>query len=530
MALRDQTARDGVFGLYDIAIVGGGINGCGIARDAAGRGLSVYLCEQSDLASGTSSASTKLLHGGLRYLERYEFRLVREALIEREIVWRMAPHIVRPLRFVLPYSDMTRPRWVLRLGLFLYDHLGGRELLPPTRVLDLLKDEAGEPLKPSFRADAFEYSDCWIDDARLVALNAQDAADRGATIRTRVKAVAAIRGPDYWSVTTEDRRTGERATVSARILINAAGPWVEEVLNGLHRSPSGDVRLVQGSHIVVPRFYDHDRCYILQVPDKRVIFAIPYEDDFTLIGTTDRDYAGDPAEVSASDEEIAYLCKAASRYFARPLTPSDVVWSFSGVRPLHADGANDAQAVTRDYVLDFDDKDGAPLLSIFGGKITTYRRLAEHVLERLGPHLGAEARAVGRWTGKVPLPGGDFPALGFSAVADDLARRYGWLSGEEARRLARGYGTRARRILGEAKDKASLGRDFGAGLSEAEVCYLMREEFAREAEDVLWRRSKLGLRLSKEEAAALQSFMTDKITRRMESVAVEAAYSSGRFA
>ena len=514
--------------LYDIAIIGGGVNGCGVARDAAGRGLSVYLCEQGDLASGTSSASTKLLHGGLRYLERHEFRLVREALIEREIVWRMAPHIVRPLRFVLPHSNMTRPRWLLRLGLFLYDHLGGRELLPPTRVLDLSKDEAGQSLKSSFRADAFEYSDCWIDNSRLVALNARDAADRGATVSTRVKAVAAERRPDRWSLTMEDQRTGDRATVKARILVNAAGPWVDEVLSDLHRGPSRDVRLVQGSHIVVRRLYDHERCYILQNPDKRVIFVIPYEDDFTLIGTTDRDYAGDPAKVFASEDEIVYLCEAASRYFAAPIAPRDIVWSYSGVRPLYADGADDAQAVTRDYVLEVEDKGGAPLISIFGGKITTYRRVAEQVLDKLAPHLSAEARAVGRWTGKVPLPGGDFPALGFSALVDDLARRYRWLSAEEARRLARNYGTRARRILGEAKDKSSLGRDFGAGLSEAEVRYLMREEFARGAEDVIWRRSKLGLRLSKEEVAALQTFMADTISRRPPSEPVEAAHGSGR--
>ena len=513
---------------YDMAIIGGGVNGCGIARDAAGRGLSVYLCEQGDLAGGTSSASTKLLHGGLRYLEHYEFRLVREALIEREVVWRMAPHIVRPLRFVLPHSDMTRPRWMLQLGLFLYDHLGGRELLPGTRVLDLKKDAAGKPLNPSFRADAFEYSDCWIDDARLVALNARDAADRGAAIRTRVKAVAGERRSDGWSLTTENQRTGARATVDARILINAAGPWVDAVLEDLRRARPHDLRLVQGSHIVVRRLYDHDRCYILQNPDKRVTFAIPYEDDFTLIGTTDRDYSGDPAKVSASNEEIAYLCEAAGRYFASPVTPSDVVWSYSGVRPLSADGADDAQSVTRDYVLELDDKEGAPLLSIFGGKITTYRRLAEHALDKLAPHLSAEARAVGSWTGRVPLPGGDFPVLGLSALADELVRRCRWLDEVEARRLARSYGTRARLILGDAKDRASLGRDFGAGLSEAEVRYLMREEFAENAEDVIWRRSKLGLRLTPAEVEALETFMLGAASRPSPRASVKAAETLGR--
>ena len=498
--------------VYDIAIIGGGVNGCGIARDAAGRGLSVYLCEQGDLAGATSSASTKLLHGGLRYLEYYEFRLVREALAEREVVWRMAPHIVRPLRFVVPHTNATRPRWMVRLGLFLYDHLGGRELLPPTRVLDLTTDPAGEPLKPGAR-HGFEYSDCWVDDARLVALNARDAADRGATIRTRVKAVAARRQPGAWSITTEDQRTGERAVVAAKILVNATGPWVEKVLSDLSRPRSNDVRLVQGSHIVVRRLYEHDRCYVLQNPDKRVVFVIPYEDDFTLIGTTDRDYAGDPAKVSASDEEIDYLCEATNRYFASPIARSDVVWSFSGVRPLYSDGAGDAQAATRDYVLELDDEGGPPILSIFGGKITTYRRLAEHALEKLAPHLSDECRLVGSWTGGVPLPGGDFPTRGLGALVDDLARRYPWLDPAEAQRFARSYGTRAQRILDGAKARAALGRDFGAGLSEAEVRYLMREEFAQAAEDVLWRRSKLGLRLSNHQAEALQTFMKEQRDR-----------------
>ncbi len=499
-------------GLYNIAIIGGGVNGCGVARDAAGRGLSVYLCEQGDLAGGTSSASTKLLHGGLRYLELYQFRLVREALAEREIVWRMAPHIVRPLRFVLPHGYATRPRWMVRLGLFVYDHLGGRELLPPARALDLSTDPAGAPLKSGLRY-GFEYSNCWIDDARLVVLNARDAADRGATIHTRMKAVAAERRSGAWSLTTQDQRTGERATVAARILVNAAGPWVGEALSRLRLPHAGGVRLVQGSHIVVRRLYEHDRCYIFQNPDRRVTFAIPFEDDFTLIGTTERDYAGDPARVSVSDEEIDYLCLAASRYFASPVAPSDVVWSYSGVRPLTADGTQDAQAATRDYLLELDARAGAPILSIFGGKITTYRRLAEHALGKLAPYLNDEGRAMGEWTGRAPLPGGDFPVLGFAALKDDLARRYPWLGAGEAGRLARSYGTRAERILAGAKDRASLGRDFGAGLSEAEVRYLMREEFAREAEDVVWRRTKLGLRLSGKEVEALRAFMMEETDR-----------------
>jgi glycerol-3-phosphate dehydrogenase len=493
---------------FDLAIIGGGINGCGIARDAAGRGLSVYLCEQADLASGTSSAATKLIHGGLRYLEYFEFRLVREALMEREILWRMAPHIIWPLRFVLPHHKGLRPAWLLRLGLFLYDHLGTRRLLPPTRVLDLTRDGAGEPLKPGAYVRGFEYSDCWVEDARLVALNARDAAERGATIRTRTQAIAAERKADHWRLTVQNRRNGRKETIRARIVVNAAGPWVGDVLAMTsNRNAAVSVRLVQGSHIVVRRLFAHDRCYIFQNADNRIIFAIPYEHDFTLIGTTDRDYAGDPADVTAAPAEIDYLCKAASEYFAHPITPADVVWSYSGVRPLFDDGAGAAQAATRDYVLELDERDGAPLLSIFGGKITTYRRLAQQALSKLEPYLGAEARAKRDWSGTVALPGGDFPMQGFEPLLADLMRDYPWLEPSQGRRLARAYGTRARMILGTATDRSALGRDFGGGLSEAEVGYLMREEWAEEAADVVWRRSKLGLRLTKDETAALDLFM-----------------------
>jgi len=500
---------------YDIAIIGGGVNGCGVARDAAGRGLKVYLCEQDDLASGTSSAATKLIHGGLRYLEYYEFRLVREALLERERLWAIAPHIVRPLRFVLPHHKGLRPAWILRVGLFLYDHLGGRRLLPATRTLDLTKDAAGAALKKGEFRLGFEYSDCFVDDARLVALNARDAADRGATIRTRTKAVTADRGPDLWSLTTEDRRGPTRETIRARILVNAAGPWVADVAKITKRSDArAGVRLVQGSHIVVPKLYDHDRCYIFQNADNRIIFAIPYEGDFTLIGTTDRDYVGDPAKAKASEEEIAYLCAAASEYFAKPIAPSEVVWTYSGVRPLYDDGASEAQAATRDYVLELDES-GAPLMSIFGGKITTYRRLAEHVLEKLRPHIGAAADKRG-WTQNAALPGGDFPMLGVDALANEVQRAHPWLDPREARRLVSAYGTKAKEILMGAAGRAFLGRDFGAGLSEAEVDYLMREEWAEQAKDVLWRRSKLGLRLSQDEIAALEAFMAERRSRPAE--------------
>jgi glycerol-3-phosphate dehydrogenase len=496
--------------MYDLAVIGGGINGCGIARDAAGRGLSVYLCEQGDLASGTSSAATKLIHGGLRYLEYFEFRLVREALMEREVLWRMAPHIIWPLRFVLPYHKGLRPAWMLRIGLFLYDHMGGRKLLPPTKTLDLTRDAAGQPLKPGVYRRGFEYSDCWVEDARLVALNARDAQDRGATIRTRTKAMATERGADTWQITTENSRNGQRETVRARILVNAAGPWVADVLAlTLGRDAPADVRLVQGSHIVVPKLFDHGRCYIFQNADNRIIFAIPYERDFTLIGTTDLDYVGDPSKVAASKEEVEYLCAAASEYFAQAVEPKDVVWTYSGVRPLYDDGANAAQATTRDYVLELDEA-AAPLLSVFGGKITTYRRLALHVLEKLGHHLSPEARARHDWSASAPLPGGDFPVQGFESLLADMERDYPWLDALQCRRLARAYGTRARRILGMATGKAALGRDFGAGLSEIEVLYLMREEWAEEAADVIWRRSKLGLRLTSSQIKALDNFMTEQ--------------------
>jgi glycerol-3-phosphate dehydrogenase len=494
--------------IFDFAIIGGGINGCGIARDAAGRGLSVYLCEQADLASGTSSASTKLIHGGLRYLEYREFRLVREALIEREVLWKLAPHLIRPLRFVLPHQKGLRPAWMLRLGLALYDHMGGRKLLPPTRVIDLSTDVAGAPLKPGEYRRGFEYSDCWVDDARLVALNARDAADRGAVIRTRTKAISAERGAKEWTLMTEDTRSGHRETIRARILINAAGPWVGKVLaEVLPRNHSASVRLVQGSHIVVPRLYEHERCYMFQNTDNRIIFVIPYEEDFTLIGTTDRDFKGDPGQVTASADEINYLCVTASEYFAKPVLPEHVVWTYSGVRPLYDDGAAEAQAATRDYVLDLEERDGAPLLSIFGGKITTYRRLAQQALAKLGPHLSAAVHEMRNWSSTQPLPGGDFPVEGYEALCLEVAGRYPWLALPTVRRLVRSYGTTSYKILQSATNMAALGRHFGAGLTEAEVKHLVEDEWAEEAGDILWRRSKLGLRLSALQSAELGTFL-----------------------
>lgn len=492
--------------VYDLAVIGGGVNGCGIARDAAGRGASVVLFEQGDLAGATSSASTKLIHGGLRYLEHYEFRLVREALMEREVLWSIAPHIIRPLRFVLPHHAGLRPAWLLRLGLFLYDHLGGRKLLPATRTLDLTRDPAGAPLRPDFTR-AFEYSDCWVEDSRLVVLNALDAAERGADIRPGFRVLSAERGPDYWTVEVERTEDGARETVRARVLVNAAGPWVHQVLANIVRAnEEANVRLVQGSHIVVRRLFEHDRAYIFQNADGRIIFAIPYERDFTLIGTTDRDYRGAPDKVAASEEEIAYLCTAASEYLKKPVTPADVVWTYSGVRPLYDDGASKAQEATRDYVLELDAAEGKPaILSVFGGKITTYRRLADHAIQKLKDYLpGADKPS---WTGETPLPGGDFAVTDQPRVVAQVLRAYPFLDSGLARRLVVAYGTRALRLLGGARIADDLGRVFGADLTEAEVLYLMREEWARTAADILWRRSKLGLRFSADEARALDAYM-----------------------
>jgi glycerol-3-phosphate dehydrogenase len=497
--------------IFDLAIIGGGVNGCGIARDAAGRGNSVFLCEMNDLASGTSSWSTKLVHGGLRYLEYYEFRLVREALIEREILWQIAPHIIRPLRFVLPHHAGLRPAWLLRLGLFLYDHIGGRNLLPPTRSVDLSTDAVGRPLMPGRYVRGFEYSDCFVDDARLVVLTARDAADRGADIRTRTRAVEIRQTDGIWHVTVENAASKARSEIRARVLVNAGGPWVEQVLaTGAGVNARAKVRLVQGSHIVVRRLYEHDRAYMFQNADGRIVFVIPYQDDFTLIGTTDRDYHGDPAKVKATTEDIRYLCNAVSEYLAKPVVPEDVVWDYAGVRPLYDDGASEAKAATRDYVFELDTPGGAPLLSIYGGKITTYRRLAEEALERLEPYLGGNAKAREGWTGKSPLPGGNMDVSALPALTAELQRNCPFLSQEHASRLAHAYGTRAAKILGNAKSLADLGQHFGATLTAAEVSYLMMWEWAVSADDIVWRRSKLGLRLSAAEIATIDEWIATK--------------------
>ncbi len=485
---------------FDLAVIGGGINGIGIARDAAGRGLSVLVLEQGDLAGATSSASTKLIHGGLRYLEYYAFRLVRESLEEREVLWRAAPHIAGPMRFVLPHHPGLRPRWMIRAGLFLYDHLGGRKILPPTRTLDLRRDPAGAPLRPQFTT-GFEYSDCWVDDARLVVLNARDAAAHGADIRTRTRCVAARGDGGVWRLGLEDG--GE---AQARVLVNAGGPFVAQILSSvLRHNTVTRIRLVKGSHIVVPKLYAHDRCYIFQNADGRVCFAIPYHDDFTLIGTTDEDYAGDPAAVTASVEEERYLCAAVSEYFRAPVDPASIVWRYAGVRPLRDDGASKAQEATRDYVLELQQGAGeAPVLSVFGGKLTTYRRLAEAAMAKLAPFFPGMR---GAWTAGAALPGGDFPYDGLGAVQADLQRRYPFVAEATARRLVRSYGTLAAEMLGDARGGGDLGRVIGADLSEREVDWLGRTEWARTADDVLWRRSKLGLRFGAAETAGLEAYL-----------------------
>ncbi|WP_132256265.1 glycerol-3-phosphate dehydrogenase [Methylobacterium segetis] len=498
-------------GEVDLLVIGGGINGTGIARDAAGRGLRVMLCEQGDLAEATSSASTKLIHGGLRYLEQYEFRLVREALAERERLLRLAPHIIWPLRFVLPHDAGLRPAWMLRLGLFLYDHLSRLVSLPASESVDLRRSGLGAPLQDRLTR-GFAYSDCWVEDSRLVVLNARDAADRGAELRTRTRVEAAERvgtgAQAAWIARLSDLGTGRTFRLRARIIVNAAGPWVAGVLGGTLGLPArAGLRLVKGSHIVVPQLYPGAQAYILQQPDRRIIFAIPYERDFTLIGTTDVPYDGAPGPVTISAEETEYLCACINRSFRSRIGPADVVWSYSGVRPLYDDAAADASAVTRDYVLDLADRDGgAPVLSVFGGKITTYRRLAEHALEKLRPYCPGLGPA---WTGGAALPGGDiagadFAGADFAAFAGLLAGRHPFLPTETAHRLARAYGTRAERILSGARNLADLGEGFEAGLTAAEIAYLRREEWARTAEDILWRRTKLGLRTSREGVARLE--------------------------
>ncbi|NSX55154.1 glycerol-3-phosphate dehydrogenase [Parasulfitobacter algicola] len=514
--------------IFDLFIIGGGVNGCGIARDATGRGLKVALAEMNDLGWATSSSSTKLFHGGLRYLEYFEFRLVREALIERETLLRAMPHISWPMRFVLPYhKDMRfegdtptskllslvmpwmkgrRPKWLIRLGLLMYDNMGGRKILPATRRVDLTTDPAGAPLQDRFQ-NAFEYSDCWIEDSRLVVLNARDAEVRGAKIMTRTKVISADRLDDYWQITVEN--DGVEAVFKAKALVNAGGPWVEDVIRNTVRINSTEgVRLVRGSHIVTKRLFDHDRCYFFQGEDGRIIFAIPYETDFTLIGTTDAEHTDANIKPQISDIERDYLLKFASGYFKKPVTQDDIVWTYSGVRPLYDDGAKSATAATRDYVLSLDDT-GVPLLNVFGGKITTYRKLAEHAVQKLQPFF---PDSTGDWTAGVALPGGDFPVEGVAEQIKKLNTDYPFLSDRWALRLIRAYGTDAWDVLGDARAADNLAPDFGGTLTGAEVRWLIAREYVQTAEDVLWRRSKLGLRVSKDQVTELKKFIAENRT------------------
>jgi glycerol-3-phosphate dehydrogenase len=523
--VREETTTD----IADVFVIGGGINGCGIARDAAGRGLKVVLAEMNDLASATSSASTKLFHGGLRYLEYFEFRLVRESLIERETLLRAMPHISWPMRFVLPYQkDMRfesetptskllaaimpwmkgrRPAWLIRLGLFLYDNLGGREILPGTATLKLRGTPEGAALEPRFEK-AFEYSDCWVEDSRLVVLNARDAEARGARIMTRTRVLSAERTGEIWRIETKDTESGRVQVHRARVLVNAGGPWAGDIIRSELRINSPErIRLVRGSHIVTRKLFDHGKCYFFQGTDGRIIFAIPYETDFTLIGTTDAEHPDPSVKPVCTEEEQDYLIGFANRYLRQKISRADIVWTYSGVRPLYDDGASSATAATRDYTLKLDEAGGAPLLNVFGGKITTYRRLAEGAVDKIGRFFPG---MKGTWTKGVALPGGDFPVNGVTALVARLRAAHPFLTERWALRLTRAYGTEALEMLGGAREASDLGRDFGGTLTAREVDWLMHKEYARTAEDVLWRRSKLGLRLTPDEARALDVWMTDR--------------------
>ena len=490
--------------LYDIVIVGGGINGAGIARDAAGRGLKVLLVEREDLAQHTSSASTKLIHGGLRYLENFEFKLVRKALAERETLLNAAPHITRPLRFIMIHDDAIRSRWLVRAGLFLYDHLARRDRLPGSAAIKLARHPAGTVLQPQWKR-AFEYSDAWVDDARLVVLNCIDAAERGATIVTRTACTAAQRDEDGWQIDLRDDK-GIQTSVRSRALINATGPWVASFLRDAGQRPRHRVRLVRGSHIVVPRLFAHDSAYLFQNPDRRIVFAIPYEHDFTLIGTTETEHDAEASAVTISEDETAYLCATVSRFFRQSVTPDRVCWTYSGLRPLLDDEHAALSRNTRDYLLELDGED-APLLSVFGGKITTYRKLAEEAVNRMQSLLGHDAPA---WTARAPLPGGDMPKGHFALFQSALHASYPNMPLDYLQRLAGAYGTRSRDILGDAQDTSELGEEVLPGLFERELDYLVTHEWARSAQDILWRRSKLGLHLAPDAATQLDEWLRRK--------------------
>ncbi len=477
---------------YDLCVIGGGINGAGIARDAAGRGLKVLLLEQGDLASATSSASTKLIHGGLRYLEYYEFRLVHESLLERNVLLNIAPHIIWPLNFVLPDAYGIRPFWMIRLGLYLYDILSfsfQARKFPASRGFNLRKHAYGAPLKDDFFLGVF-YSDGWVKDARLVVLNAMDARAQGADIRTRTRCTGLKPAKGGWTVTAKDLLNGRETTHSAKLVVNAAGPWVRDLLDreNLTTAATPKIRLVQGSHIIVPRLHDGDQAYMLQQPDKRIVFAIPYEDKFTLLGTTEQDFTGDLAAPHITAAETDYLIGAANRYFNKQVTRGDIVSTYSGVRPLLDDDNTEARKITRDYKIHEDDFGGAKLISVFGGKITTYRKLSEKVTELAARALGNTEKT---WTGKRPLPGGDIPSADFNAYFRMVKIRWEHESAALLKRYLRSYGTRMIKIL-----EASKGAHYGEDIYESEIRYLIDNEFARSLDDILWRRSKLGLHIS----------------------------------
>jgi len=498
--------------MHDILIIGGGINGIGIARDAAGRGLDVVLCEKDDLASHTSSASSKLIHGGLRYLENYEFRLVRESLGERETLLRAAPHIIWPVRIVLPVEPGMRPSWMLRIGLFLYDNLAKRSILPGTKTLNLRKSGQGAALKEKLRK-GFEYSDCWADDARLVVFNAVDAKARGAEILTRTECVGLQRHSNHWTATLRDMQGTERQ-VEAKMLVNAAGPWVERILGRFDRiDDNAGVRLVKGSHIVTKKLYEGSHSYIFQSADGRIIFAMPYEGEFTLIGTTDVPMEAPEQPVEISEWEIEYLCNAVNDYFNRQISADDIIWTYAGVRPLFDDKAESASVVTRDYVFDLEGGQGAfaPILSIFGGKLTTYRKLAAHAMDKISDFFPSMGKS---WTRDAPLPGGDFEFDKFDELLSTYSAAYPWLTEKMLRRMTRSYGTLLPNILGGAQSLEDMGRDFGAGLYQREVDYLKANEFATCHEDILWRRSKLGLHMTDDQIATFaESFAKVPVDR-----------------
>ena len=508
--------------IYDLFVVGGGVNGTGIAADAQGRGLKVMLCEQNDLASATSSASSKLIHGGLRYLEHYEFRLVREALAEREVLLNNAPHLIKPLRFVLPHRPHLRPAWMIRIGLFMYDHLSARNHLPASRGVKLDSADESNPLNDDIHY-GFKYSDCRVDDSRLVVTNAVSAEQNGAVILTRTRCQSAFRKNGLWHISVEDLVTGKISYCRAKALINASGPWAQKFIESKvqQKSPRG-IRLIKGSHFVVPKMYDGEQAYILQNEDQRIVFVIPYNKDFTLVGTTDKEYTGDPKDVAMDSEEEAYLLDVVNKHFSKQLTSEDVLWSYSGVRPLCDDESDSPSAITRDYTLELeaDEDNKAPMLSIFGGKITTYRKLSEAAVATLEPFFPNMAKP---WTKDAPLPGAEFGESSFAEWQQAMAEKYDWLDAKQLERMSNAYGSRIVNALGAAESTADLGEHFGSDLYANEVDYLIREEWARSADDVLWRRSKIGLYLNKEQQARLNAYIEERLPTILSLKEVESA-------